>query len=282
MQSTSSHGSAGRWARRSYPSTSVTQEESSAAELRLQAELVGLPTGVGIASVLERDAAGQGSLSISSLTAVMPGGYLVDVPGNAALPAVLAGGHGRSRRSACTCTCSTKGQRGGACPSTRTIRPHGAALGAPAAALQRARPSTARCPRSSWRPAPKNWPGGVAPGRRLGPAAAAGGLQSLPGRDAARAGCPAGARRSTSCSPSCRTATCAASRLNNARRTLCEVYRLRAMREDMGRHVHPHPYHFFDALRRFYFEVCCYLEDSRTARCPSINTMIWAGACGGG
>ncbi|HEX8701270.1 MAG TPA: type VI secretion system baseplate subunit TssK [Myxococcaceae bacterium] len=49
-------------------------------------------------------------------------------------------------------------------------------------------------------------------------------------------------------------------RLNNARRALFEVYRLQAMLGDMQRQVYPHPYQLFDALRRLYFEACCYLE----------------------
>ncbi len=49
-------------------------------------------------------------------------------------------------------------------------------------------------------------------------------------------------------------------RLASARRTLLEVRRLQALRSDMRNGICPHPYHFFDALRRFYFEVCCYLE----------------------
>ncbi|MBN8468137.1 type VI secretion system baseplate subunit TssK [Corallococcus exiguus] len=49
-------------------------------------------------------------------------------------------------------------------------------------------------------------------------------------------------------------------RLTNARRALFEVQRLIALRRDMFRQVYVHPYHLFDALRRLYFEACCYLE----------------------
>jgi type VI secretion system protein ImpJ len=57
-------------------------------------------------------------------------------------------------------------------------------------------------------------------------------------------------------------------RLNNARRTLCEVYRLQALRADMSRHVYPHPYTLFEALRRLYFEQSCYLEALPDERMP--------------
>jgi type VI secretion system protein ImpJ len=49
-------------------------------------------------------------------------------------------------------------------------------------------------------------------------------------------------------------------RLASARRTLLEVRRLRALRLDMQNGICPHPYPFFDALRRFHAEVSCHLE----------------------
>jgi type VI secretion system protein ImpJ len=70
-------------------------------------------------------------------------------------------------------------------------------------------------------------------------------------------------------------------RLNNARRTLCEVYRLQAMRSDMKRHVYPHPYHVFEGLRRFYFEQCCYLEALPDERMPSYQHDDLAQSLGG-
>ncbi len=72
------------------------QDEALSAEARLHAELSGLPQ-VGIASLAWSEALlAEGSLSISSLTAVMPGGFLVNVPGNAALPSFSLEATGRA------------------------------------------------------------------------------------------------------------------------------------------------------------------------------------------
>lgn len=58
-------------------------------------------------------------------------------------------------------------------------------------------------------------------------------------------------------------------RLANARRALCEVRAVQALREDMNHGVYPTSYQFFAMLRRLYFEVCCYLEADPDERLPA-------------
>ncbi|MBM7118738.1 type VI secretion system baseplate subunit TssK [Archangium primigenium] len=49
-------------------------------------------------------------------------------------------------------------------------------------------------------------------------------------------------------------------RLSNARRALCAVRQLQALRVDMRHGIYPSTYRLFEALRGLYFETCCYLE----------------------
>src|SRR5262245_50254579 len=72
------------------------QDEAFSAEVQLHAGLSGLPQ-VGIASLRWSEVMlGEGILSISSMTAVMPGGIPVDVPGNAVLPPLSLEATGRA------------------------------------------------------------------------------------------------------------------------------------------------------------------------------------------
>jgi type VI secretion system protein ImpJ len=58
-------------------------------------------------------------------------------------------------------------------------------------------------------------------------------------------------------------------RLASARRALCEVRAVQALLLDMKHGVYPTPYRFFESLRRLYFEVCCYLETEPNEKLPS-------------
>ncbi|GIW70582.1 MAG: type VI secretion system-associated protein [Planctomycetota bacterium] len=65
------------------PEHFVAQEESLLAELRTRLRLLGLPS-FGIATLRYNDALlADGTLQIRALTAVLPSGQLIDVPGNA-------------------------------------------------------------------------------------------------------------------------------------------------------------------------------------------------------
>lgn len=60
-------------------------------------------------------------------------------------------------------------------------------------------------------------------------------------------------------------------RLASTRRTLCEVRAVQALRGDMRHGIYPSPYQFFAALRRLYFEACCYLEAEPDEKLPSFR-----------
>src|SRR5690242_9024292 len=72
------------------------QDEAFSAEVQLHAGLSGLP-GVGIASLRWSEAQlAEGILSISLMTAILPGGIPVDVPGNVVLPPLSLEATGRA------------------------------------------------------------------------------------------------------------------------------------------------------------------------------------------
>lgn len=239
------------------PEHFLIQEESLEAEFRLRVELSGLPThGVG-SLVWNETLLSQGSLSISSLTAVMPGSELVDVPGNAALQPFSLEATGKSSVSVYLHLLAEGASAEGIALYTndppvvqRTVhRLHlslepvidGAEASLKLAVMTKNMEGVWKLD-SSW----------VPPLLLVG---------SNPFLDELLRELDALLEHAqhlllTQVSDS----YLRIGRLNNARRTLCEVYRLRAMRADMKRHVYPHPYHLFEALRRLYFEQCCYLE----------------------
>jgi type VI secretion system protein ImpJ len=247
------------------PEHFLIQEESLEAELRLRVELSGLPSyGVGRLSWNETLLA-QGSLSITSLTAVMPGGELVDVPGNATLQPFSLEGTGKSSVSVYLHLLAEPRSAEGIALYTndppvvqRTIhRLHlslepvidGAVATLKLAVLTKNMEGVWRL-EGSW----------VPPLLLVG---------SNPFLDELLGDLDVLLEHAhhlllTQVADS----YLRIGRLNNARRTLCEVYRLQAMRADMKRHVYPHPYHLFEALRRLYFEQSCYLEALPDERMP--------------
>jgi len=253
------------------------QDEALSAEARLQAELSGLPQ-TGIASLAWSEAMlVEGSLSISSLIAVMPGGFLVDVPGNAALPSFSLEATGRAEVTVYLHLLEeTRGTQGVPLyadepPNVqRALRQLQLSI---EQAADRALSSMelvafSKDLEGAWRPSSRKVPPLllVGPNPFLNPLLSS--LDSL--LDKAH-----GQLRTLLLDSYQRS-----DRLASARRTMLEVRRLQAMRSDMGSGICPHPYHFFDALRRFYFEVCCYLELEPDGALPTYvhddpGTSLW-------
>ncbi|WP_257446989.1 type VI secretion system baseplate subunit TssK [Archangium lipolyticum] len=233
------------------------QDEALSAEARLHAELSGLPQ-VGIASLAWSEALlAEGSLSISSLTAVLPGGFLVDVPGNAALPSFSLEATGRAEVSVflhlLEDTRGTEGVPLYADEPPNVQRVLRRLQLSSEQSVDRALSSLELVAFSknldgTWRPSTRKVP----PLLLVGPNPFLNGLLAELDSLLEKAH---GQFRTLLLDSYQRS-----ERLASARRTLLEVRRLQALRTDMRNGISPHPYSFFDALRQFYFEVCCYLE----------------------
>ena len=144
------------------------------------------------AACLERDAA----VPRESLHLLADGGDARQRAGGCAWqrrpPALLAGGHGQVLRQRLSAPAGREARARRASPSTRTIHPWCSAR-CTGCTSPWSLSSTERRASLKLAVMTKNMEGVWKLGRALGPSAAAGGLQSLPGRDAARAGCLAGA-----------------------------------------------------------------------------------------
>lgn len=243
-----------------------TQDNALSEEARLYAELSGLPL-LGVASLdLNEVLLAEGTFSISSLTAVFPGGILVEVPGNASVSPLSLKDTGRSEVTLYLHLLEeTHGSAGiplyAEDPPTvrRTLHTlqlsteH--AVDGAVSTMELA--SLSKDTEGQWHLSAENVPPLllVGPNPFLAPVLAD--LDSLleQARGQLRTNLQDSYLRSD--------------RLTNARRALCEVRRLQALRADMRHHVYPHPYDFLDALRRLYFEVCCYLEAEPDENLPT-------------
>ncbi|WNG58161.1 type VI secretion system baseplate subunit TssK [Archangium gephyra] len=233
------------------------QDEALSAEAKLHAELSGLPQ-TGIASLTwSEPLLAEGSLSISSLTAVMPGGFLVDVPGNASLSSLSLEATGRAEATVflhlLEDTRGTEGVPLYADEPPNVQRVLRRLQLSSEQSVDRALSSMelvafSKDLRGAWRPSSRKVP----PLLLVGPNPF---LNELLFELDSLLEKAHGQLRTLLLDSYQRS-----ERLASARRTLLEVRRLQAMRDDMRVGICPHPYHFFDALRRFYFEVCCYLE----------------------
>ncbi|QRN93342.1 type VI secretion system baseplate subunit TssK [Archangium violaceum] len=242
------------------------QDEALSAEARLHAELSGLPQ-VGIASLAWSEALlAEGSLSISSLTAVLPGGFLVDVPGNAALPSFSLEATGRAEVTVflhlLEDTRGTEGVPLYADEPPNVQRVLRRLLLSSEQSVDRALSSLELVAFSknldgTWRPSTRKVP----PLLLVGPNPFLNGLLAELDSLLEKAH---GQFRTLLLDSYQRS-----ERLASARRTLLEVRRLQALRTDMRNGISPHPYSFFDALRQFYFEVCCYLELEPAGEMPT-------------
>ncbi len=247
------------------PEHFITQEEAQEEGLRLRMELGGLPSyGVG-ALVWNATLLSQGSLSISTLSAVMPGGLLVDVPGNATVAPFSLEATGKSSVTVYLHLLEEARNAEGVPlyaedPPVVQRMLHRLSLSlepvvdGAEATLKLA--VLVKDLEGVWR-LDSGW---VPPLLLVGPNPFLDGLLSE--LDALLE--HARNLLLTQLSDS----YLSRDRLNNARRTLCEVYRLQAIRADMSRHVSPHPHTLFEALRQLYFEQCCYLEALPDERMP--------------
>jgi type VI secretion system protein ImpJ len=253
------------------------QDEALSAEARLHAGLSGLPQ-TGIASLTWSEALlAEGSLSISSLTAVLPGGFLVDVPGNAALSSFSLEATGRAEVTVFLHLLEdTRGTEGVPLyadepPNVQRVLRRLQLSSEPA--VDRALSSLelvsfSKSLAGAWQPSSRKVP----PLLLVGPNPFLNELLFELDSVLEKAH---GQLRTLLLDSYQRS-----ERLANARRTLLEVRRLQALRADMRGGIYPHPYSFFDALRRFYFEVCCYLELEPAGEMPTYHheepgTGLW-------
>lgn len=233
------------------------QDEALSAESGLHAELSGRPQ-VGIASLAWSEALlAEGSLSLSALTAILPGGYLVDVPGNATLASFSLEATGRAEVTVFLHLLDeTRGTEGvplyaDSAPGVQRVLQR--LQLSSEQSMDRALSSLELVTFSKgleglWKPSTRKSP----PLLLVGPNPF---LDELLGELDTLLEKVHGQLRTLLQDSYQRS-----ERLANARRTLFEVRRLQAVRTDMRSGVYPHPYDFFDALRRFYFETCCYQE----------------------
>lgn len=233
------------------------QEESLAAELRRYAGFSGLPMeGIG-ALEFNRTLLAEGALALSSLSAVMPGGHLVEVPVNAHVAPFSLEETGRSELTVFLHLLRETRDADGLelyaeDPPALHRAIHVLQLSAEqvvdGAISSLALAGLAKDDKGEWQLSREQLP----PLLRVGPhpflnelfAQLDGLLEQAHGQ----------------LSTSIRDNHVRGDRLSNARRTLCEVRQFQAQRVDMRHGIYPQTYHFFEALRRLYFEACCYLE----------------------
>ncbi|MDC0713587.1 type VI secretion system baseplate subunit TssK [Stigmatella sp. ncwal1] len=233
------------------------QDEALSSEARLHAELSGLPQ-VGIASFAWSEALlAEGSLSVSALTAVLPGGFLVDVPGNAVIPPLSLEATGRAEVTVhLHLLDETRGAEGVPLYADEppSVQRYLSRLQLSSEqSVDRALSSMelvafSKNLEGAWRPAARKVPPLLLVGANPF-------LNELLSELDLLLEKAHGQLRTLLLDSYQRS-----ERLASARRTLLEVRRLQSLRSDMRGGICPHPYSFFDALRRFYFEVCCYLE----------------------
>jgi type VI secretion system protein ImpJ len=244
------------------------QDEALSAEARLHAGLSGLPQ-TGIASLTWSEALlSEGSLSISSLTAVLPGGFLVDVPGNAALSSFSLEATGRAEVTVFLHLLEdTRGTEGVPLyadepPNVQRVLRRlqlSSEQSVDRALSSLELVSFSKSLGGAWQPSSRKVP----PLLLVGPNPFLNELLFELDSVLEKAH---GQLRTLLLDSYQRS-----ERLASARRTLLEVRRLQALRADMRGGIYPHPYSFFDALRRFYFEVCCYLELEPAGEMPTYH-----------
>ncbi|NBD12990.1 MULTISPECIES: type VI secretion system baseplate subunit TssK [Corallococcus] len=233
------------------------QEESLSTEARRYAGLAGLPV-VGVGALRFNDVLlDKGTVALEELSAVLPGGHLVEVPGNAEVTPLSLEESGRTKLTVYLHLLAvvepreeTPGPGEEAPPVVRAVRRLCLSLESVVddAVSSLALAVFTRNAEGPWVLSGTHLP----PLLRVGPhpfltplfEQLDGLLQQAQGqlRTSLREGLVRG------------------DRLASARRALCEVRGLQVLRQDMRHGVQPPPYHLMQALRRLYFETCCYLE----------------------
>ncbi|HEX8697906.1 MAG TPA: type VI secretion system baseplate subunit TssK, partial [Myxococcaceae bacterium] len=233
------------------------QEEALSTEVRLYAELTGLPM-LGISSLaLNPVLLSEGTLALTSLSAVLPGGYLVEVPSNATVAPLSLEETGLSQLTVYLHLMrETRGAEGMPLYAADPPALHRALYvlqlsadpavegGLSSLALM----GLSKDEHGQWRLSREQLP----PLVRVGPHPFLSELFTQLDELLQQAH---GQLRT-----SIRDNYVRGDRLSNARRALCAVRQIQALRGDMRHGIHPPTYHLFEALRRLYFETCCYLE----------------------
>lgn len=233
------------------------QEESLATEVRRYAGFAGLPV-VGVSALRFNDVLlGKGTVSLEELSAVLPGGHLVEVPGNAEVTPLSMEEAGRTRLTVYLHLLAGEEAReeppppgDEASPVVRAVRRLCLSLDS---AVDDAVSSLALAVFT--RNAEGPW---VLSGTTLPPLLRVGPHPFLEPLFEQLDGLLQQARGQLR--TSLREGLVRGDRLASARRALCEVRGLQLLRQDMGNGLQPPPYHLLQALRRLYFETCCYLE----------------------
>ncbi|MCY1042027.1 type VI secretion system baseplate subunit TssK [Corallococcus sp. bb12-1] len=242
------------------------QEESLSTEARLYAGLAGLPV-VGVSALRFNEVLlTKGTVALEELEVIMPGGHLVEVPGNADVTPLSLEEAGRTRVTVYLHLLAVQEAREDvpapgeeASPVVRAVRQLCLSLD-PVVDGGVSRLALAVFTREAEGP----WllsSTGLPPLLRVGPhpfleplfAQLDGLLQQARGQ--LRTSLQEGLVRGD--------------RLASARRALCEVRGLQVLRQDMRNGVQPPPYLLMQALRRLYFETCCYLESEPDDELPA-------------
>ncbi|RKH12216.1 hypothetical protein D7Y13_23470 [Corallococcus praedator] len=233
------------------------QEESLSTEARRYAGFAGLPV-VGVSSLRFNDVLlAKGTVSLEELSAVLPGGHLVEVPGNAEVMPLSLEEAGRTRLTVYLHLLGVLEPREEAVSAGEEAPVVVRAGRRLCLSLEPVVDDTVsslslavftRNADGPWRLSATHLPPllSVGPHPFLAPLFEQldGLLQQAQGqlRTSLREGLVRG------------------DRLASARRALCEVRSLQVLRQDMRHGLQPPPYPLVQALRRLYFETCCYLE----------------------
>ena len=244
------------------------QESALAAEVRRYAAFAGQPV-VGIAELaFDPVLLAKGTVSLSRLGAVLPGGHLVEIPGNAhATPLALE--DKERQRVTVYLHLVAPPDTGGEPPSPdedeetpQVLRArHWLLLSAESAVDYAVSSLKLACftreAKGDWRLSPEQLP----------PLLQVGSHPYLEGLFTELDGLLQQAQGQLS--TALREKLVRDDQLACARRTLCEVRQLQLLRQDMDDGARPTAYQFIQALRRLYFEMCCYLETEPAKALPS-------------
>jgi len=237
-----------------------TQEQALAAEARVRAGLSGLPQ-FGIASLeLNQDMLEAGTFSIESMTAVMRNGLLLDVPGNATVESypleeadkteVVLYLHERQWEPEDE---DEPVPASGVPLQVHKLFVSPDQLKENATVLLRLGKVT-QTDKGTWQLSPKDAPPLLQVGSNPF-------LEPLL-RDTLDVLLSRAQNELRTFLGDSQSKRLRSEQLTNARRAYCEVCSLQAMRAEMDPEVgiYPHPHVLFEALRRFYFEICCYRQ----------------------
>lgn len=239
------------------PEHFIAQEDALFSELRLRAELLGLPE-YGIAQLSWNEPQlEEGQLAISSLRAILPGGVLLDVPGNCLISRLSLSASGVSTGSVYLHLLGETTKADGVPLYEDDAKVVQRVLYRAQLALQDSLDNSVGTIKLAEfvKSADGKWRLGVdyiPPLIQVGPSPfLRTQLQEL-GRklEAFKA----------QLEPQLQNSFYRADRISSIRRTLAELGRIRSLLEDQKHQVYRHPYHLFNALRSLYFDLCAFQE----------------------